>query len=431
MKTISLFFKKLKKRLGFKNAIILWVSFLLSTLLLIGTIFELPKYFNFIMVVVFLALIFSISKLFIYYEDSRIIKDLEKERFDSFVEYLGDGVVVYDESFKVLGINQTAENLFGVSSKELLGKKIEPGMVKNKNIQALIMVIFPSLAPSINRITDSEKWPQIAEVSLEGPSLDLYTVLHRFFDSENNQYIFIKVIKDISREKTIIQSKNEFIGVAAHQLRTPLTAINWSLESLNGLLKDSSEEVREIIEEMIKLATRALKITNDLLDTTKIEEGKYSYNFEEIDLVDLTEKVVSTAVSEAKRSGVNLYFNSTIKSLKTRIDSMKFAAALSNLIDNAIRYNVENGKVKVSIDQEKDSVIVIVEDTGIGITKEELPKVFDKMQRGKHAAQIDPNGSGLGLFIVKTIVESHGGKIEAESEIKRGSTFKITLPIQN
>lgn len=110
---------------------------------------------------------------------------------------------------------------------------------------------------------------------------------------------------------------------------------------------------------------------------------------------------------------------------------MKFAAALSNLIDNAIRYNVENGKVKVSIDQEKDSVIVIVEDTGIGITKEELPKVFDKMQRGKHAAQIDPNGSGLGLFIVKTIVESHGGKIEAESEIKRGSTFKITLPIQN
>lgn len=430
MKKILLFFKKLKKHLQAKGASLLWASILFSLILFLGTIFETPPYLNFIFVVALLAVILSATKIFIKYNDFKVIKSAEEERFKNLVNYLGDGVIIYDDDFRIISINSTAEEMFGIKSEEILGRRIEPSMVKNQKLQALIQVIFSSLAPSINKITESDKWPQITEITLDEPAFELYTVLHRFFDRETNRPIFIKVVKDVSREKTIIKSKNEFIGVAAHQLRTPLTAINWSLESLRGLVEKSSKEVKESIEEMSKLASRALKITNDLLDATKIEEGKYSYNLEETNIVDLVEKVVATMASEAKMAGIKIYFNSSVKLLKVKADSMKFAAALSNLIDNAVRYNVENGKVMVSVEGNNNSVIITIKDTGLGISKEELPRIFEKMWRGKHSAQIDPNGSGLGLFIVKTIVESHGGRIEAESELKRGTTFTIALPLQ-
>lgn len=358
------------------------------------------------------------------------VKNLELE---TVIQNIRDGVIVYDSNFRILSMNKSAEEIFGLNATEVLGQSIEPGMVKNPHLKAFTQVVFPSLAPVVNTISSSG-WPQIIDLTLEDPRRDIRTVLNRIVNDKGEVVGFLKLVTDMTREKGITESKTEFISVAAHQLRTPLTALSWSFESLNKILGDKDPNIKEVTD-LAKagwqLTERSLKIVNDLLNAARIEEGRFGFNFEEVNLVDFMNAVVKQAEPIAKEYGIKFGFAPAGANYPVKIDQELLGIAISNLLDNGIKYNTKNGEVTVKIepDQKPGSVRIEIRDTGVGIPKDELEKMFQKFYRGTNVVQMEPNGSGLGLYITKNIIERHGGRIGVESQLGRGTVFSITLPL--
>lgn len=426
-KFISDFIESLKNY-GRTPQIFAWLTVLiLLTALFVINAFFLPLLLLILTAIILLGTIFLVMQSQIKLARLSVESSFKIKELNVLIDDLKDGVLVYDNNFKVISFNRTAENIFGLKAADLLGKNLEPKLIKEPRLKTLIQAVFPSLAPTVAQLSEGE-WPEVVDISLEDPSLKLRTTLNRIADDRGKTVGFLKVFHDQTREENILQSKSEFIAIAAHQLRTPLTAIHWAFENLNQT--ETKPEAKETINEGLKLAERSLKIVNDLLDAAKIEEGRFGYHFEEMDLGEFVKQILEQLKSVAEEYHIKLYFSSE-KNYKVRIDAEKLNIALSNLIDNAIKYNTKNGNVTVSLTElrDKPGVRIGVEDTGVGIPPEELKKLFMKFYRGTNITQIEPNGSGLGLYITKNIIEQHGGEIGVESILGRGSTFWFTLPL--
>jgi len=288
--------------------------------------------------------------------------------------------------------------------------------------------MFPSLAPTVARHSEAGAYPQVIDISFPGQELRIST--DKLQDESGRVLGFVKLVQDRTREVELMRSKSEFITIAAHQLRTPLTAVNWIFEGFaksKALPKDDLELAKNGLTATRKL----LKIVNDLLDVSKIEEGRFGYNFEQTNLVGFISELLKNAQAEAKEYGIKLYFDKGGQQQQmVTIDPNRLGLAVSNLLDNAIRYNVENGSVTIAIKQltDKPYIEVSVADTGIGIPPENMEKIFTKFFRAENVLKRETEGSGLGLYITKNIVNRHGGTIWAESVIDRGTTFHFTLP---
>ncbi|MEK7635902.1 MAG: ATP-binding protein [Patescibacteria group bacterium] len=355
----------------------------------------------------------------------------DKAAFVNILSVLPSGIVVYDRNLKILLFNKTAESIFGISVDDVVGQRFSPDRVSQSRYQLLSQVLFPSLAPTVVKYSDAGGYPQTMDLSFENPNIELRIITDKFIDANGDAVGFIKIISDRTREKEMLRSKSEFISVAAHQLRTPLSGLNWAMESL---AKEAiSEAQKEIIDTALKATAYLLKIVNDLLDVSKIEEGRFGYNFEEVNMADFIETVIGETKELSEESGIKINFQKPESDIKATIDPQKLGMVLFNLLDNAVRYNVKNGEVFVDLDKLKDKpyIRISVKDTGIGIAEQEKEKLFTKFFRADNAIKAAPNGSGLGLYIVKNIIKRHGGEAWFESEINRGSTFYFTLPIDS
>ncbi len=352
---------------------------------------------------------------------------VERNQLQDIIENLKDGLIVYDPSFKIQIFNKAAEVIFNIAAKEIVGQYFNPGFVQNPKYRFLAQVVFPSLAPMTRRLSEPDVWPQIVELSFE--NLALRVVTSRVDDPGGRLLGFFKIVQNRTREKELLRSKSEFITVAAHQLRTPLTGINWAFENLNRD-PDLKPESKQIINDGYTNTQRLLKIVNDLLDVAKIEEGKFGYQFEDTNLGEFIAEILVAASLLAKEYRVKLYFDKAVEAIIARIDPQRLTLVLNNLIDNAIKYNVENGEVAVKLEKlpDKPFAQISVKDTGVGIPAEEINKLFSKFYRGSNVMKFNTTGSGLGLYITKNIIQRHGGEIWAESTLGRGSTFYFTLP---
>ncbi len=358
-------------------------------------------------------------------------KNLELE---SVIENIKDGVVVYDTNFRILDLNKATEEIFNISKEEVLGVHVQPGMTASPRLRTFVETIFPSLASSINTVSDTG-WPKVVDLTFEDPHLEIRTSLNQIADQSGKVVAFLKIISNNTRENTILESKSEFLTVSAHQLRTPLTAINWTFESLKSSLSKAGEKtdptITNLVDEGWGLAKRSLKIIEDLLSAAKIEEGKFGFNFVETDLMELLKTIRQSAEVVAKEYGITVNLSGS-GTFIVRADPERLGMAVTNILDNAIKYNAKGGSVDMLVEPEptdRTFVRCSISDTGIGIPKENLPKIFQKFYRSENAQRVEPNGSVLGMYITKNIIESHGGTIHVESQIGRGTTFWFTLPV--
>lgn len=176
-----------------------------------------------------------------------------------------------------------------------------------------------------------------------------------------------------------------------------------------------------------------LKIIDDLLNTAKIEEGRFGYQFEPTDILEFVNRILVQVLPQAQQWGVKVYFDKPKESIpKVYVDPNKLSIALTNLLENAIRYNIKDGQVIVKVEAiaNEPFVKVSVKDTGIGIPPADVKKLFTKFYRAENALRSQTEGSGLGLYITKNIIRAHGGQVGAESELNRGSTLYFTLPTE-
>ncbi len=416
-----------------KEKKVFWLFYILLTLafaISVANFFFLTPSLAGLNLIIFAGFVFIFLKAAKNLSRLKTEASLKATELKTVIENIKDGALIYDQNFIISAMNKASEEIFALPSEEVISKKIEPALMKNPRLKILTQVVFPSLAPTASQISQ-DGWPQIVDISTDDPPRQFRTTLNRLLDEDGKTLGFLKLIQDLTREKGIAQSKEEFITIASHQLRTPLTAINWSFEHLLKNLDDKKPELKEIVSEGLRLSDRALKIINDLLDATKIEHGQFGYNFGETELNGFIKEIVAQLQPITKENQIKLLFEPVAEKLVANIDAERLGMALYNLIDNAVRYNVKNGEVRILIERQPNQPLVkiSIRDTGIGIPKEELNRLFTKFYRGS-GVNVAPNGSGLGLYITKNIIQAHGGSVTVDSAPGRGSVFSFTLPLK-
>ncbi|MBI2984610.1 MAG: GAF domain-containing protein [Candidatus Kerfeldbacteria bacterium] len=231
--------------------------------------------------------------------------------------------------------------------------------------------------------------------------------------------------------KELDRAKSEFVSIASHQLRTPMTGIKGYLSMMTqGDFGKMEPKHIDILQNLLSESDRMIRLINQFLNVSKIEAGKFTYQKAPVQLEDL----ITKEIDEVRKVAVDKGLKIITKLPKTKLpqvfaDADKLQDVILNLIDNAIKYT-EKGSISVGAEVSDGTIRFSVKDTGIGIRKQDAPELFNKFVRGSGIAQIQPDGSGLGLFIAKSIIDSHGGRIWAESEGEgKGSTFQFTLPL--
>src|SRR3990167_5254781 len=234
--------------------------------------------------------------------------------------------------------------------------------------------------------------------------------------------------------KKLDAAKSEFISIAGHQLRTPLTVIKgYTSMVLEGSFGKIPDSIKESLNRVLISSTTLAKLVTDLLDLSRIESGKIRYEFKEIKLEDIIHGVLQELEETAKTKNIPLvYKNENVTDSRLMGDFDKLHEVVINIVDNAIKYS-EHGSVELVLRKlgpgNSQRLALSVKDSGIGVKPEDIPKLFGKFVRSENAKRIRPDGMGLGLYIVKRIVEDHKGHVRVESEgVGKGSTFSVELP---
>jgi len=378
-----------------------------------------------------LVIVFALSAVSVY-RSARTERDtsVERSELNSILASLSDGLIVYETDFRVIFFNPAAERIFKLDAKTVIGHVFSPRDVEREGWRTLIQIVFPSLAPRVVPRTKENEYPQVVDISFTDPPFEFRVTTAPVTDENGKPLGFMKIIRDRTSQILALRSKSEFVTVASHQLRGPVTDISWALQSLDNAtgLDDTN---KAILANARGASDSLLRRIEDLLNIAKMEDGQFGYKFEDTDIAEFIAKTLADVLPAAQKAGIKIYFDRPQDDLPhVFIDPKRLSLAITNLLENAIRYNVENGEVTVKVDkmQDKPFVVVSVKDTGIGIPPESVEKLFNKFYRADNAMKLQTEGSGLGLYISKGIVNAHGGQIWAESELNRGTTISFALP---
>lgn len=359
--------------------------------------------------------------------------DLERNQINAMIYSIDDPAVSYTNDFEIILVNPALEKFTNLKREELIGKVIRPELSNDARYGFLTKLIFPSLAPLVVE-RSADTYPQKIKVKFDQPrELTLEIVTTKVVDEHGNNYGFLKIIHDLTKDEALQKTQRDFITVAAHQLRTPLAGLSWILELLvKKELGPLTPEQEKLIKQGQEAVVESLKTVEDLLTASQIEEGKFGFQFTQADLIPIIEDVLTNFEPAASKKKVKLiFYRPNFKLEPFVMDPLRVKLVLEILVDNAIKYNVENGEVaiKLELDPKLPFINISVADTGQGIAPQDLSKLFTKFFRSEAVMKEETSGIGLGLYLAKNIVEHHGGKIWVESVVGRGSTFTFSLPL--
>jgi len=428
------FFKNLTKKISLlfssKEFLWFWSLFLFFlSFLILSNFFKVGFFWILFSFLVFSFLLTIISWISFFRKKQTL---LEKIYWTQIIEFLVDPVIAYDKDFYIIVFNKAAEKFFSLGKEEVLGKRISPQKVNDSRWQFLCQIIFPSLAPAVKTEGKFKNF-EIFRIIFEDPYRELKVYFGKIFEKEKGTLGFVKVVQDLTRQKLLLKEKSEFLNIAAHNLNTPVSEIKWGLESLEKMLPNSTpSQVKRLVLKIKDISSNLSEIVDDLLNVVRIEEGKFGYQFKKIELNQLVKEEKEKWAKIAERYQIKIYFGSPKEEIFVFCDPGRVKIVLDSLIENALIYNVKNGEIylKTEVVSEKPFALVSVKDTGIGIPQEEQEKIFKKFFRARNALKYKTEGIGLGLYIVKNIIERHGGKIWFDSIENRGTTFYFTLPLK-
>jgi len=350
-------------------------------------------------------------------EEARARAVEERNKTLAIITNFTDGLLFFNKEKKLSLVNPTAESFFEVRATEIIGTSF------------LKLAEYPLFSPLINLLAKEGKGLFRRELKIEENLVLEVSTVPVVRGKENLGSLII--LHDITREKGIERMKSEFVSLAAHQLRTPLSAIKWTLKMiLEGDLGKINKDQRDYLEKSYVSNERMIHLINDLLNVSRIEEGRYLYKPVLISLERLVKEVIDSLKTRADAKNIKLIFKKPDKQApKIRADEEKMKLAISNLVENSLRYTSSRGQVVASLSHKGKRVELSVKDNGIGIPKDQQKRVFSKFFRAANAMKKETEGSGLGLFITKNIIETHKGKVWFESEEGKGTTFYLSLPI--
>jgi len=345
----------------------------------------------------------------------------DKKKTEAVIRSIAEGLVVVNAQGRVIMMNPAAEKLLGFSRKDKIGRFLLDNLKEEQ--------LF-SLAKDSPDLQDRE----IELVSKTNETKKVLRASNAVVEDENGQTVgMVSVLSDISKQKELDQLKSNFVSGVTHELRTPLLAID---KSISLILTKNVGEVSPTQEEFLSIAQRNIKrlsnLINDLLDLSKLEAGKMEIHARLSSIEYVINESIGVLDSWSKTKSIQIEKKIEAGLPEINIDSDRIIQVLYNLIGNAIKFSPCNSNITItaSLHDEGKAIIVSVQDNGVGIAKEDLPKIFDKFYQAGERIASDINGTGIGLSIVKEIVELHGGKAWAESEKGAGARFIFTLPFR-
>ncbi|MFH1030120.1 MAG: HAMP domain-containing sensor histidine kinase [bacterium] len=354
---------------------------------------------------------------------------------DSFSEITNEKIKVIIEPMTIAG-EESAFFFLGFSLKKI--DAMQRQIILGSIILFLLIIFFASLVSYYM----SKSFAKPLNYLMEGvEALNQGRVGHqiRVLSSEDEfgelavsfNAMSSKLKETRERDKLISDMKSEFITIAAHQLRTPLTGIKWTMKMLlDGDSGSLNEEQKKFLMKGFESNERIIKLVNDLLNVAHIEEGKMGLDFKLIDFGKIIEEVLSSMGGMFARKNIKIEKKVTERGIQVYADKQKLLLAFTNILDNAAKYTLENGLVKIDVSEDSGKLNIIVSDNGVGIPEKDKKRIFTKFYRGSNAVNMQTEGTGLGLFLVKNIIEKHKGKIDIKSEEGKGTEVRIFLPIK-
>lgn len=395
---------------------------ILPLTIVIGTIFSLMISF------VFYTQLSARQKALAYAEEATKGLREAKAKDEAMLNSIGDGFIATDQKGKIILVNKAFQKLTGWSGAEVRGKLLEkvlPMIDKNgrkiKDSERLItkaLKTFETVTTTSSSVSYQCKDGSLLPVSI--------TVSPIFVDGR--MIGAVEVFRDVTIEKEIDRAKTEFVSVASHELRTPLTAISWYTEMLLEAKHNLSSEYQEYLESIYNSNKRMVKLVNALLDVSRIELGTFDVELEEFNLITLLDSVIEDQKPEIKKRKQKLKTDFPDHHACVLADEKQLRMVFQNLLSNSVKYTKKGGSINFGVIVKGGKVVVTIADTGVGIPKAQQSKIFTKLFRADNVKTMDTVGTGLGLYIVKSIVESNGGVITFKSEEGNGTTFHVTLP---
>lgn len=356
-------------------------------------------------------------------EREKSLRDIatEKSRIGTIINCMGDGVLVCDRDSCVVLTNPAAGRMLGIQESSLIGNPLTECSIDG----TLTETIMESL-----RSADTA-FPTVSKELCPSGSPSTFLRAHTapVKNDLGETLGAVTVLQDITGLKELDKMKSDFVAMVSHELRSPVASVQQQLSViLEGLSGELTERQLKMLTRAKERARGLLDLINDLLDLSKIEAGMAVQYKEPLGMEELLEKIHEAMLSEAeaKRLKLKLQVEPPLKLVQG--DRSNLEGVFTNLVNNAIKYTPEGGEITIHVKCEGENVRVDVSDTGIGMSKEDLPRIFDRFYRVKSEKTRQIVGTGLGLSIVKHIVEAHLGTISVESEEGGGSIFSVVLP---
>jgi PAS domain S-box-containing protein len=347
--------------------------------------------------------------------------DLQKFRLA--VDNASDHIIITDPDAEVLYANHAAELITGYSAEEMSGKTpaLWGGLMSDEFYQKMWNTIkdkkVPFIGESQNRHKNGETY--IAELKIS-PILD---------DSGNIKF-YVGIERDITKAKEIDRAKTEFVSLASHQLRTPLSIINWYAEMLlEGDVGKITVKEKSYVDEIYRTNRRMIDLVNALLDISKIDLGTFPIELDRVKVSEISDDIIIELNLQIKEK--NIVVTKKYAAMPDmEADPKIIRIILQNLLSNAVKYSKDSGRINVFLEQQEANLAIKIEDSGIGIPSGQQDKIFTKLFRADNAREIDPNGNGLGLYLTKSLIDELGGRIWFKSVEDQGTTFFVTMPFK-
>lgn len=350
----------------------------------------------------------------------------EKELLSVTLSSMGDGVIAVDAEKRIMLFNKVAENLTGWKFEQVQGKLVdEVFRLINEETKNIVENPIDKVLSSegIEAGTDCD-----ALISTSGSECPISSTAAPIRKSDRTMIGIVMVFRDVSKEREIDHMKTNFISSVSHELRTPLASIKaYTATILRDL--DMPEQTRGGFLAVInEESNRLARLIEDLLEISRIESETVTISRESVDIAAVIEQTLSALKPLADKKNIQLKTHIADELPELQADESKIQSVVTNLVNNAIKFTPGQGQVSVSVRRQGEELIIRVSDTGVGIPKDALSKIFDRFYR-VHRPGTQIQGTGLGLAIVKKIVMMHDGRIEVKSQVNHGTTFTIFLPL--
>jgi PAS domain S-box-containing protein len=343
-----------------------------------------------------------------------------------------DAIICIDAEQIITLFNDGAEQTFGWTSDEVMGKPLDILLPERvRGVHGKHIERFRDSPEHARKMGERRELSGLRKNGEEFPA-EAAIAKVRMGDS----VVFSVVLRDITEQVELhrrlqraVRARDDTVGVVAHDLRNPVSAVKMLSSAL--LQRDDIENLpAEAVEQLRLIRAASLqmdRLIQDLLDVTRVETGRLTLDQQPVTTVALLEGALGTLRPLVKEAGLKLVVDLPATLPTVHADPERIGQVLSNLVGNAIKFTRQGGTITVEANEDGDAVRISVSDTGVGISKEQLPHVFDRFWQSQQST-IRSRGAGLGLPIARGIIQAHGGRIWAESEIGRGATFRFTLP---